>query len=140
MHFLTEVDYDRHMAFVCTVQRNGHETLIGDARYVVNPDDDGCEFGIVIADAWHGTGIAGLLMETLIRAACERGLVHMDGIVLTCNATMLQFARALGFTVHAVPEDPTTVRVVKNLTTRLSRDLNFAAAQSSQIGGSTRTT
>lgn len=115
IHFLTDIDYDRHMAFVCSVPQEDGEKLVGEARYVVNPDGTGCEFGIVIADSWHKTGIAGLLMAVLIRTARERGLSIMEGIVLARNAGMIRFARGLGFEVQPVAEDPTTVRIVKKL-------------------------
>ncbi|MFZ1908541.1 MAG: GNAT family N-acetyltransferase [Burkholderiales bacterium] len=115
IHFLTDVDYDRHMAFVCVYREGDNAEVAGEARYVVNPDDKSCEFGVVIADAWHKSGVAGLLMEALIRAARDRGLASMEGLVLRNNPPMLRFARALGFDVHSVPEDPHTLRIVKRL-------------------------
>ncbi len=115
VRFLTEVDYERHMAFACTVPRGAGEELVGQARYVVNPDGRSCEFSIVIADAWHRTGIAGLLMEALLRAAREQGLETMEGIVLSANRDMRRFVRALGFEIAPAPEDPALVRVVKRL-------------------------
>ncbi|MGA8051456.1 MAG: GNAT family N-acetyltransferase [Burkholderiales bacterium] len=115
IHFLTDVDYDRHMAFVCTVRHGESEEIVGEARYVTNPDGKSCEFGIMIADAWHKSGIAGLLMDDLIRVARAKGLESVEGIVLRNNATMLKFVRALGFEVHHVPEDPVNARVVKKL-------------------------
>jgi acetyltransferase len=120
IHFLTDVDYERHMAIVCTHRRGDREELVGEARYVTNPDGKSCEFGVVIADAWHKTGIAGLLMEALISAARERGLASMEGLVLAGNREMVRFVRALGFEVHAVPEDRRTVRIVKSLRTASS--------------------
>jgi len=115
IHFLTDIDYDRHMAFLC-VYGNGSDTEVaGEARYVVNPDGKSCEFGVVIGDAWRKSGVAGLLMEALIRVAQERGLSSMEGLVLRNNPPMLRFARALGFEVASVPQDPTTLRIVKAL-------------------------
>ena len=115
IHFLTDVDYERHMAFVCTVRHGEGEEIVGEARYVTNPDGKSCEFGIMIADAWHKSGIAGLLMDDLIRAARARGLESVEGIVLRNNATMLKFVRALGFEVQPMPGDRTMVRIVKTL-------------------------
>jgi len=115
IHFLTDVDYERHMAIVCTHRSGDREELVGEARYVINADGKSCEFGVVIADAWHKTGIAGLLMEALMSAARERGLASMEGLVLASNREMLRFVRALGFEVHAVPEDRRTVRIIKKL-------------------------
>lgn len=115
IHFLTDVDYDRHMAFVCVYDEGNEAELCGEARYVINPDGKSCEFGVMIADAWRKSGIAGQLMEALIRAARERGLTSMEGLVLRNNPVMLRFARALGFEVHSAPEDPLTLRIVKAL-------------------------
>jgi acetyltransferase len=115
IHFLTDVDFERHLALVCTAPRDHDEELVGEARYVANPNGKSCEFSIVIADAWQKSGIAGLLMDALIRAARERGLTHMEGLVLSSNVAMLRFAHALGFEVSAVPEDRTTMRIVKRL-------------------------
>jgi RimJ/RimL family protein N-acetyltransferase len=115
VHFLTDVDYDRHMAFVCTAPDGDAEQVVGEARYVADADGRNCEFGIIIADRWHKSGIAGLLMVALITTARERGLALMEGVVLTSNATMTRFARALGFEVQSVANDPTTRRIVKKL-------------------------
>jgi len=115
IRFLTEVDYDRHMAFVCVVAAGDGERVVGEARYQINPDGRSCEFGVMIADAWHKTGIAGLLMAALIGAARDRGLATMEGLVLRSNAAMMRFAQGLGFEVRSVPEDLTRVRIVKNL-------------------------
>ncbi len=68
--------------------------MVGEARYVANPDGESCELGSVVADAWAKTGVAGLLMKALIHSARERGLATMEGIVLSTNSTMLRFVRA----------------------------------------------
>lgn len=115
VHFLTRIDYDQHMAFVCTVTHDDAEQLVGEARYVVQPGGESCDFGIMIADAWHKTGIAGLLMEALIGSARERGLQRMEGLVLSNNLAMLRFARALGFEVRSVPDDIGTRLIIKAL-------------------------
>jgi len=111
----TPVDYDRHMAFVCEVRVDDRHRLVGEARYAANPDARSCEFGVVIADAWHKSGIAGLLMEALIRFAQARGYETMEGMVLRDNHDMLKFVRALGFEAAAMPEEPTLMRVARKL-------------------------
>jgi GNAT superfamily N-acetyltransferase len=68
------------------------EQLAGEARYVADPDGVSCDFGVVVADAWRKSGIAGLLMEALICAACT-----------------------LGFEVRNMADDLTTVNIVKVL-------------------------
>jgi acetyltransferase len=110
-HFFSDIDYERHMAFIC----ESGNTLVGDARYVGNPDRRSCEFGIVVADDWHHTGIAQLLMDALIRAARARGFETMEGIVLEDNRDMLDFVRELGFERVPAAEQPSIVRIVKKL-------------------------
>jgi acetyltransferase len=111
LHSFTHIDYDRHMAFVCVA---GGE-IVGEARYVANADGGSCEFAVVIADAWHKSGIAGLLMQALISAARSRGMQSMEGLVLRENRDMLRFVRALGFEAHHEPLEPTLTRVTKLL-------------------------
>lgn len=115
VHFFTHVDYDRHMAFVCEAEVAGRPELVGEARYVANPDGRSCEFAVVIADAWHKSGIAGLLMEALMRAAQEHGFASMEGMVLRENRDMLRFVKALGFQAMPDPLEPTMARVEKRL-------------------------
>lgn len=114
-HFFTHIDYDRHMAFVCEASVDGKPHIVGDARYVANPDGRSCEFGIVVADDWHHTGIAQLLMHELMRAARAVRLETMEGLVLRDNADMIGFVDALGFSASEAPQDPALVRVVKRL-------------------------
>jgi acetyltransferase len=109
--FLERLDYESHMAFVC----EAGERLVGDARYVANADRRGCEFGIVVADDWHRTGVAQLLMDALIRAARARGFETMAGLVLSDNSDMLAFVRSLDFELAPAPEQAGLVRVVKKL-------------------------
>jgi acetyltransferase len=115
IRFLTDIDYDRHMALVCTVQDRGREAIVGEARYVSDVSGRSCELGVVIADAWHKSGIAGLLMDALIQIARKRGLARMEGFVLSRNAEMLRFVRALGFKAEAAPQDRTIMRISKKL-------------------------
>lgn len=111
MRFFSDVDQERHVALVCE-----HEgRLVGDARYTVNPSGRSCEFGIVVADAMRGTGVARPLMEALIGAAREHGLERMKGLVLRSNGRMLRFVQALGFELDEVPDDPSVLRATKRL-------------------------
>jgi acetyltransferase len=40
----TQIDYDREMALVATVEEGGKELQIGVSRYAINPDGKSCEF------------------------------------------------------------------------------------------------
>ena len=102
---LTQIDYDREMAFVATVNEAGREVECGVVRYATNPDGESCEFAIVVSDAWQGTGLAQRLMGVLIDTARSRGLKVMSGDFLADNRRMLKFVAGLGFTLSQHPED-----------------------------------
>ena len=106
LRYLTEIDYVRHLALVAIIQRDGHEVEIGVARYVAGPSGTDCEFAIAIDDEWQGSGVAGILMLTLIDAARARGMQRMEAFILASNDKMIKFARQLGFAVHRDPDDP----------------------------------
>lgn len=115
VHFLTDIDYECHMALVCTARHGEREEIVGEARYVSDITGGTCELGIVVADAWRKSGVAGVLMEALIHAARERGLARMEGLVLSANTEMLRFVRALGFKAEPAPQDRTIMRISKIL-------------------------
>lgn len=111
LKLFTEIDYQRHMAFVATIQREGKELEIGSARYAATDKPGTCEFAIVIDDAWQGSGVGGQLMYSLETAARENGFKLMEGIVLTGNYKMLRFARQLGFKCRHDPGEADITRV-----------------------------
>jgi acetyltransferase len=105
---LTQIDYDREMAFVACIDHervDGLEVQVGVARYAINPDGESCEFAIVVADAWQGKGLARRLMGVIIDTARSRGIKYMNGDFLAENRRMIQFVTSLGFVLTAHPED-----------------------------------
>lgn len=108
---LTCVDQREHVAFVLTVPERGAERIIGEARYAVSGDRETAEFGIAVADAFQGLGLADRLMAALIGAARASGLRWLVGEVLAGNARMLAFTRRCGFAATLRGAEPGTVRV-----------------------------
>ncbi|MCG8601185.1 MAG: GNAT family N-acetyltransferase [Verrucomicrobiales bacterium] len=102
---LTEIDYDREMAFIATRNEDGHEIEIGVARYIIEGESGNCEFAVVVDDEWQGQGVATALMQTLMEVAKARGLTKMTGEVLSGNKQMLSLMERLEFTVMKHPED-----------------------------------
>jgi len=105
---LTQIDYDREMAFIATVheKESTQEIQIGVARYAINPDNTSCEFAIVVADDWQGEGLARRLMEILIETAHKQPDLHtMHGDFLVDNQRMIHLASRLGFAISAHPDD-----------------------------------
>lgn len=107
----TQIDYDREMAFVAVVMREGREVEVGVCRYVTNPDGSTCEYAIVVADDWQCRGLGRRMMTQLIEVARAQGLKAMIGHVLASNHGMLGLCEALGFAVADSADDPQVKRV-----------------------------
>jgi acetyltransferase len=109
---MTQVDYRRHMAVVITAERAGagHELVVGDARYVVEPQGGSAEFAVVIEDAWQRMGLGERALSALGDAARRSGLQCLYGGVLESNVPMLALARRCGFEVGPDLEERGVVR------------------------------
>jgi RimJ/RimL family protein N-acetyltransferase len=100
---LMDIDYRQRMAFVATTQQDGVEQFVGVARYGETDQRGVAELGVSVADAWQRSGVAGLLIEQLIRYAREQGVHRLIGQVLPDNQAMIALARRLAFTVRYEP-------------------------------------
>ncbi|MBE9605228.1 bifunctional acetate--CoA ligase family protein/GNAT family N-acetyltransferase [Acetobacteraceae bacterium H6797] len=103
---LTQIDYEREMAFIAVESVPGEpDRTAGTARLVLEPGSAGGEFAVVVDPDWKGQGLGSHLMRRLIDWGRAQGLTHMAGQVLADNAPMLAFMRSLGFTIRRLPED-----------------------------------
>ena len=103
---LTQIDYDREMAFIAVREASGE--TVGVARLVCEDEHEG-EFAVIVQADMKGRGVARHLMRRLIDWARGRGLREIVGQVLADNAPMLAFVRHLGFRVKRMPEEPDVV-------------------------------
>jgi acetyltransferase len=101
---LTQVDYDREMAFVAV--RDATNETVGVVRLVCEPNERSAEFAVIVQADMKGRGLASALMRRVIEWARQKGLSEVTGQILADNAPMLAFIRRLGFTVHHMPDDP----------------------------------
>jgi acetyltransferase len=108
---LTQIDYDREMAFVAVHE----DRVVGVARLVRAPGREAGEFALVVEPGWKGHGLGRHLMQRLFAWARQAGLREVVGEVLADNAPMLGFVRSLGFGIHRRPEEPDTVEVRRRL-------------------------
>ena len=107
----TQIDYDRELALIAVIDTPQGEEQIGVARYITLPDEETCEFAIVVGDAWQGKGLAKRLFAMLIDAARDRRLKVMNGVTLRENHRMIELSRSNGFEVSRDPEDPDLVQM-----------------------------
>ncbi|HPE62338.1 MAG TPA: bifunctional acetate--CoA ligase family protein/GNAT family N-acetyltransferase [Thiolinea sp.] len=115
---LTQIDYDREMAFIALVRHGdpaGGDLEIGVSRIATLPDGQGCEFALVVGDAWRNRGLGGLLMQVIIDLARSKGLHYITGDVLAENSPMINLMRRLGFEVEHSRLEPGVVVVTRHL-------------------------
>jgi acetyltransferase len=103
---MTQIDYDREMAFVAVEQdAAGRDRTVGTARLIREPGSDSGEFAIVTLPGWKGQGLGRHLMERLLDWGRTQGLRAVSGQVLADNRPMISFVKALGFTLRRSPDD-----------------------------------
>ncbi len=111
---LTQVDYDREIAFIAVREATGE--TVGVARLVQEADESEAEFAIVVQPDAKGQGLAAHLLRRLIDWGRAQGIAEIVGLVLADNAPMLGFVRHLGFALHRAPDDETVVEARLALT------------------------
>ncbi|MBP0447486.1 GNAT family N-acetyltransferase [Roseomonas sp. SSH11] len=97
---LTQIDYDREMAFAAM----DGSRIAATARLVLDTDGGG-EFAILVGTDWKRGGLARQMMSRLVEWGRGRGLRRISGQVLADNTGMLRFVRAIGFATRRT-EDP----------------------------------
>ncbi|MAY67658.1 MAG: GNAT family N-acetyltransferase [Rhodospirillaceae bacterium] len=105
---LTQIDYDREMAFIASAPKadgTGRETL-GVVRTVTDPDNETCEFAIIVRSDLKGQGLGYKLLDKMIGYCRARGTKTMTGQVMAGNHPMLDMVRALGFRVKRLEDEP----------------------------------
>jgi acetyltransferase len=105
---LTQLDYDREMAFVAILEPGGE--LGGIVRYAADPDRQKAEFGILVRSDLKGRGLGTLMMRRLIDHARGEGIGRLEGTVLRENTRMLELCRELGLAFSADESEPTLIR------------------------------
>ncbi|HEX2942180.1 MAG TPA: GNAT family N-acetyltransferase, partial [Rhodopila sp.] len=101
---LTQVDYDREMAFIAVREATGD--TVGVSRLACEPGGVSGEFAVIVQPDMKGRGLATYLMRRLIAWGRAQGLVEIVGQILADNAPMLSFVRHLGFSLHRMVDDP----------------------------------
>jgi len=100
---LTQVDYEREMAFVALDKQSGE--LAGIARLYADPDHEVAEYGLLIRTDLQGHGLGWALLSHLRDYAVAEGLQRIEGLVLSDNAKMLRMCREFGFAISTHPTD-----------------------------------
>jgi acetyltransferase len=114
---LTHIDFDREMAFIAKGKgHEGKEETLGVVRTITDPDNERCEFAIVVRSDLKSRGLGRFLLEKMIRYCRGRGTKVMVGQILRDNSAMLGLAERLGFKRKFI-EDSSAYEVTLDLQT-----------------------
>jgi acetyltransferase len=103
---LSQLDYDRDMAFVAIDEAGG---LAGVSRMACDPDRVTAEYALIVRSDLGGRGIGTALMTRLIDYARAEGVQRLDGMILSENRGMRALVTRLGFTIEPMVEEPGVV-------------------------------
>lgn len=96
---MTQIDYDREMAFVAVRHTVQGDEILGVTRAISDPDNVDAEFAVLVRSDLKGLGLGRRLLEKLISYTRDHGLLRLNGITMPNNRGMVTLARKLGFDV-----------------------------------------
>ncbi|WP_373499656.1 GNAT family N-acetyltransferase [Desulfococcus sp.] len=104
---LTQIDYDRQMAFVLSdiPPHEAKPQIYGVVHVDMDPDNEAAEFAIMVRSDMTGMGLGSLLMRRIIEYCRRRGVAEIYGDVLMDNKPMLALSRSLGFRAELSRDD-----------------------------------
>ena len=113
--YLTEVDFDHHVALVVELESGPCRIPVAVGRMVRKSDQpDHSELAITVTDSMQARGIGKLLLRHLLDCARELGIRHVDASVLAENKRMLNLIRKSGYPCVSWLEDG-----IRNITVHL---------------------
>jgi acetyltransferase len=108
---LTQIDYDREMAFVAVRPGAAGPETVGVVRTVADPANEVAELSIVVRTDLKRRGLGSELLRKALDYCRSRGTKELAGDVLAENESMLELAKRFkGFTLSA-PDEQGIVRI-----------------------------
>ena len=104
---LTQIDFDREIAFVAVREELGEDAIIGVSRALINPENTDAEFAILIRSDLKGVGLGRILMTKIIDYCRSKKTAQISGMTMPSNRGMLTLAQKLGFELEVSFEDGT---------------------------------
>jgi acetyltransferase len=103
MKRLTQLDYDREIAFVALDRDSGE--LAGVSRLSCDPDRTLGEYAVLVRTDLQGRGLGWALLKKIVDWAKAEGVKRVEGLILSENYKMLSMAEAFGFDISRHPTE-----------------------------------
>jgi RimJ/RimL family protein N-acetyltransferase len=109
----THVGKDDRYSLIATMDVDGLEQVVGEARYAFHPENGRVEFGLSVQDRRQGHGIGPALLKNLECRAAALGAHSIFGDTLRSNDVMIAVAKKSGYVLRQHPDDWKLVRFEK---------------------------
>ncbi len=111
---LSQIDYDREMTLIAW----DDGSVAGLARSTADPTFENAECAVIIRRDLREKGLAGQLLEALLRVIATQGIKQAVLVFPTDRVRMINLSKDLGFTVAMSLDDAAQVRASKSLRQR----------------------
>ena len=98
------IDYDTIFSIGAFIGDIGHEEMIGNATYYLNPMNNMAEYSFLVREDFRGKGLGSFLYHHLIIIAKEKGIKGFYGNIHIQNKNTVQIIRKGGYTKITPPE------------------------------------
>ena len=100
LRYLTEVDFESHVALLAVLEEEGPGLGLGVGRYIVEPGTRSAEIAFTVDENHHGLGVGTLLLHHLAKIARAQSLVEFRAYVLAENRAMIEVFEHAGFPLN----------------------------------------
>ena len=108
------IDYDREIAIVAEMEKEGNRKLVGVGRLVADPDHEVVEYAILIIDEWQNKDLGNILTDYCLEIAGKWGLKKIMAQTTKDNHRMISVFKKRGFEIK--PDKSTNiVEVIKEI-------------------------
>ena len=94
------VTEEEGLSIVVTVGPRENRKIIGEARYLLQPDKQLADVAFMVDEEFHGRGIATFSLNYLIEIAKERGVKGFTAEVLASNIPMIKVFEKVPYVLH----------------------------------------
>lgn len=91
------IDYEREIGVVAEVEAGAAPSLIGVAHLLTDANHDSAEFAVIVADAWQGKGLGGILLDYCLELAGRWGFTRILAETHPANRPMRALFDSRGF-------------------------------------------
>ncbi len=94
---LTQLDYDREMAFIAVREHKGQTETIAVTRLQTDPDNIETEFSIIVRSDIKGSGLGKILLNKALTYCQNKNVKTLTAITMIDNHPMIKLAKHFGF-------------------------------------------